>query len=102
MKIACAKIVGVGTGPQTQLEIPFAQRTPADHLRTVAKTFVQAQEWREFADYDMSTPWKREESETQVLQVADAFSSWNAIRTELEAQKFLVLLLEPKQRASRA
>ena len=38
----------------------------------------------------------------QVLQVADAFKSWKAVREALEAQKFLVLLLDPKQRGSRA
>jgi hypothetical protein len=100
MKAACGKVPGVGR--LRPLEISFEQRTPADHLRFVAESFVEAQETREFADYDLSATWTREDLEAQVLRVADAFRSWGVIREELEAQKFLVLLLEPKQRASRA
>jgi hypothetical protein len=103
MKAACIQIPGVSPGPkQQQPEIPFGLRTSKDHLRVVARGLVRTQEFREFADYDMSTTWKREDLETQVLQVADAFRSWNVIREELEAQKFLVLLLEPRMRSSRA
>jgi hypothetical protein len=102
MKAACIQIPGVSPRPKKQQpEIPFELRTSADHLRVVALTFVRSQEFREFADYDLSTAWTREDLEVQVSEVTDAFRSWSVIREELEAQKFLVLLLEPKQRASR-
>ena len=107
MKSACNQILELDARVSNRQpkkrrpEIPFEQPTTADHLCVVAKIFVQTQEWREFADYDMASIWKAEDPEAQVLQIVEAFRSWAAIREEFEAQKFLVLLLEPKQRASR-
>lgn len=94
MKQACYAVSG-GT-----LEIPpFEKRaTPQDLLRVVARTFIQAQEQREDADYDVALRWSRKEVETQIQTVADAFKSWIAIRDQPDAQRFLVLLLGPKQR----
>jgi len=93
MKQACNKV------PGSNLKLsPFEGRTPEDHLRVVASTFVQAQEQREDADYDVSLQWSRKEVETQVESVADAFRSWMAVRDRPDAQEFLVLLLGPKQR----
>jgi len=94
MKQACSRVSGV------QSEIPpFEKRlTPEDHLRAVAKTFIQAQEQRENADYDVALQWSRQDVEAQIESVADAFRSWIAIRDQPDAQEFLVLLLGPKQR----
>ena len=78
---------------------PFEKRaTPADHLRLVASTFIEAQEQREDADYDVTRRWSREEVEMQIESVADAFRSWMAVRGQPDAQEFLVMLLGPKQR----
>jgi hypothetical protein len=77
MKQACYKVSGVNS-----VIPPFEKRAaPEDHLRAVAKTFIQAQEQREYADYDVALRW-----------------SWMAIRDQPDAQEFLVLLLGPKQR----
>ena len=94
MKQACIKV----SGGNSKIP-PFEERaTPADHLRVVARTFIQSQEQREDADYDVSLRWSRKEVETEIESVADAFKSWMAIREEPDAQEFLVLLLGPKQR----
>jgi uncharacterized protein (UPF0332 family) len=93
MKQACNKVSGAVFKPP-----PFKGRTPEDHLRVVTSTFVQAQEQREDADYDVSLQWSRKEVETQIESVADAFRSWTAVRDKSNAQEFLVLLLGPKQR----
>ena len=94
MKQACKKVFSGNFEIQ-----PFEKRTvPEDHLRVVAGTFIQAQEQREDADYDVALRWSRKELETQIESVADAFRSWMAIRDKADAQKFLVMLLGPKQR----
>lgn len=86
------------SGPNIEI-VPFEKRSvPEDHLRAVAKTFVQAQERREDADYDVAFLWSRKEVETQIESVADAFRSWAAVRDKPEAQKLLVMLLAPRQR----
>ncbi len=94
MKQACNK---VSSG---NVEIPPFERraTAEDHLRVVASTFVQMQEQREDADYDVSQQWSRQEVERQIESIEDAFRSWMAIRDKREVQQFLVLLLGPKQR----
>ena len=103
MKSACEKVPGVNAKKLKQSPtVPFEQRTPSDHLRVVAETFIQTQERREIADYDMTPQWNRNDAAVQIEQVAEAFRSWNAIRQEPESQRFLVLLMGPKQRSSRA
>jgi uncharacterized protein (UPF0332 family) len=94
MKQACNQV------SRGRTEIPPLERrvAPEDHLRVVASTFIQMQELREDADYDVSLQWNRKEVERQIESVADAFRSWMAIRDKPEAQQFLVLLLGPKQR----
>jgi hypothetical protein len=55
------------------LEVPaFENRsTPEDHLKAVARRFIQAQELRETADYEVDGQWRREDAETQIDQVQD-------------------------------
>jgi hypothetical protein len=94
MKQACYKVPGVNS-----VIPPFEKRaTSQDHLRAVAKAFIQAQERREDADYDVAQPWSRKQVELQIDSVADAFRSWMVIRDQPDAQEFLVLMLGPKQR----
>ena len=81
--------------------MPFDQRLPADHLRTVAEMFIETQQRRESADYDLATAWQLEDLKLQVLAVEAAFASWRVIRDDLEAQKLLVWMLESKQRQGR-
>lgn len=102
MRSACERLLRTNaTQNKQRAGLPFDQRTPADHIRIVAETFIQAQELREIADCDMSTTWNQSNTAVQVEQVADAFRSWKAVREEPEAQKLLVMMLGPKQRASR-
>ncbi len=91
---ACEKIAG--GKPRVP---PFEQRTtPRDHLRAVARRFIQAQELREYADYDVGGQWGQEDVDAQLEQVQDALRSWRAIRETPDAQEFLVLLLGARQR----
>lgn len=93
MKQACSKVA------DWNLNIPsFEDRSTGDHLRVVARAFIQAQERRENADYDVALLWSRGDVEALIQEIVDAFRSWNAIRNQPDAQELLVMFLGPKQR----
>lgn len=75
-----------------------AEKTVALHLRTVAKAFIQAQQRRNDADYNMAKEWTPVEVDAQIASVSEAFRTWNIIRDEDEAQAYLVSLLGTKER----
>ncbi|MEL6772923.1 MAG: hypothetical protein AAFP18_17825 [Bacteroidota bacterium] len=62
-------------------------------LRGVAKAFVDLQEARHEADYDVSRTFTRAEVVTLLEQVAQALEDWRAVRGSLPADAFLVALL---------
>ena len=68
------------------------------NLMTVATAFVQAQQRRIDADYNMLKEWTPVEVYTHVASVGEAFKAWNMIRDEAEAQAYLVSLLGNKER----
>jgi hypothetical protein len=57
-----------------------AAETVAGRLRTVANAFIQAQQRRNDADYNMSKEWTPVEVEKQIASVREAFRSWLSIR----------------------
>src|SRR5712691_7537913 len=75
-----------------------AEETVALHLRAVADAFIQAQQQRNDADYNMAKEWTPVEVDTQVASVNEAFKAWNVIRDEAVAQAYLVSLLGTKER----
>jgi hypothetical protein len=75
-----------------------AEKAAAIHLRTVANTFVQAQQRRNDADYNMVKEWTPVDVQTQIDSVSEAFQAWNRIRDEASAQAYLVSLLGAKER----
>src|ERR1700691_1318562 len=72
------------------------ERTVAQHLLTVSTTFVQAQQRRVDADYNMG----REVTEalTQIESVTESFKRWNIIRDEATAQAYLLSMLGSRDR----
>src|SRR5208282_5544855 len=68
-------------------------KTISIHLRTVANAFIQAQQRRNDADYNMEKDWTAVEVLTDIASVAEAFTAWNVIREEGSAQAYLVSLL---------
>jgi uncharacterized protein (UPF0332 family) len=91
----------------SQINTAFKNNTPegpekiiALHLRTVANAFIQAQQKRNDADYNIAKEWTAVEVYTQIAAVSDAFESWSAIRDKAVAQAFLVSLLGSKDRRS--
>ncbi len=75
-----------------------AAETVAGRLRTVANAFIQAQQRRNDADYNMSKEWTPVEVEKQIASVGEAFRSWLSIRDEAVAQAYLVSLLGARER----
>jgi len=75
-----------------------AEKTVAIHLRTVANAFIQAQQRRNDADYNIAKEWTPVEVDKQIASVNEAFKAWNMIRDEAVAQAYLVSLLGTKER----
>jgi uncharacterized protein (UPF0332 family) len=61
-------------GPETRVAV---------HLRTVANAFIQAQQRRNDADYNMAKEWTPVEVDAQIASVNEAFQAWSIIRDEL-------------------
>ena len=66
---------------------------PSGALQFVASTFVQLQEARHDADYNLSRTFSRVDVDALVTQAQTAFARWKAIRGTDEANAFLVALL---------
>ncbi len=66
-------------------------------LKSVASTFVDVQQARHEADYDVSHDFTRKECMDLVSRVQVAFSDWNKVRRTLPADVFLVAMLAQKQ-----
>ena len=75
-----------------------ASETKISQISTVANAFIQAQQRRNDADYNMAKEWTTAEVDTQIDSVNEAFKSWNLIRDEAVAQAYLVSLLGAKER----
>jgi len=74
------------------------EREVAGRLRLVAKTFVQAQQRRVDADYNVGRDVDETDMLNQLNEVRAAFKSWNAIRDEASAQAYLLAMLGNKDR----
>ena len=65
-------------------------------LITVTENFIQLQEHRHRADYDISVQWSRVEVLNVLTLTTDAFNAWMTIRGQDVAQDFLLRLFLPK------
>ena len=76
-------------------DFPFAGEVQAvaDGLRFVARTFVQLQEDRHFADYNLTKDLELTDALSQVKSAENVFAIWSTIGTEQIAQEYLVSLV---------
>lgn len=65
---------------------------PSD-LALVAETFIDLQEARHRADYDVTATFTRHDTRRAVARARDAFDAWRRVRKTEEAYLFLILLL---------
>jgi hypothetical protein len=63
------------------------------NLRRIAKTFVDLQEERHAADYDIALKLSQSAVLSSVANAEKAFADWNAIRNTNEANVFLAALV---------
>lgn len=75
-----------------------AERTIRYHLYNVAETFSQAQHNRNEADYNLLRQWQPAQVGLLLEGIADAFTSWNAIRHERAALDYLASMLPSRER----
>ena len=74
-------------------QFPNPHHASVRHLRTVANTFSQLQQYRHTADYDNSKKWTRTEVLAHIGLAAVAFDNWTTIVREPIADDFLLQLL---------
>ncbi len=92
MKKVSRKVADPGT-------LPYAREDPVvvDKLRSFARLFVQLQEQRHEADYNIKDAWTLSQSRKEMLAALRAFVTWQEIRAEKIAQDYLVsLLIRPR------
>lgn len=70
-----------------------APASPEYELYIVAGNFVELQEMRHKADYDLEEPWTYVEAGTALALAETAFESWERVKTEPIAQDYLFSLL---------
>lgn len=91
MKSACEQFRDDKKLPD-QLKAVGGAVIPAD-LQTVAKAFIQLQEARHAADYDVARTFNRADT-LDFLRIAnEAFEAWERVRSQQIAMVFLVNLL---------
>jgi len=94
IKVVCARFL------QPSLPRPLASLVGApvsSSLRTVALSFVQLQEARHSADYDLNSTWDRAKAAAYVQKSRDAFAAWASMRRQREANVFLLCFLLLRQ-----
>jgi hypothetical protein len=68
-----------------------------DKLRSFAGLFVQLQEQRHEADYNIKDAWTLTQALKEILAANRAFGTWQEIRNEKISQDYLVsLLIRPR------
>ncbi|HVN03602.1 MAG TPA: hypothetical protein VMT86_04235 [Bryobacteraceae bacterium] len=71
----------------------YRSQSGAEDLRKVASAFDQLYELRQSADSENAGEWLRTSALNAVGLASDAFAAWRRIRTEEDAQGYLLQLL---------
>jgi hypothetical protein len=69
------------------------ERTTCEDLRAVCRAFIEAQQRRHDADYNLFKPCPLKDVQDQIQQVTRAFQAWSRIRDTEIAQVYLISLL---------
>ena len=91
MKVAALQFANHGVSSKLEPGLNGLPLQP--ELVNVARTFVDLQELRHAADYDLSRPFSRLEALDFALDASVAFFDWNTVRKTPQADTFLVGLL---------
>jgi hypothetical protein len=83
---------GISDATRALLTFPLEPR-----LVRVLEAFVELQEARHQADYDLTRTWNRLGAETHVTTARNAFASWQAIRRAPNTAVFVAAMLLQRQ-----
>ncbi len=83
-------------GAQSKLRVALGGATVPQQLLDVARAFVELQEARHRADYDLSVQFSRQEALGLVQSAAQAFADWDASRKTVPADVLLAAMVAPK------
>lgn len=92
MAKACKSFAGGTLPPNVRAKLPGAFQISVE-LRTTAEMFVNAQEWRHEADYDLSAAYSRSEVLAMINSVEQAISRFLHVLAGVETKFFLACLL---------
>jgi hypothetical protein len=93
MQRACKSFAG-GTLPPFVSHLQVGTIEPG--LQKVARAFVDLQEKRHAADYDLIHTFTKQEAVDDIEKAKDAFAAWASIRQSPHANLFPVALAMPK------
>lgn len=90
MQEVCRQFAAGNLNPATAVLLPNPLQP---ELRRVANAFVELQEARHTADYDLAAVFSRPEVLLKIDLVTRAFDDWRVVRSDLNASVFLAALL---------
>lgn len=94
MKIVCSKYAKAATPASIHPQISPLLTSPLNpDLRNVAETFVELQEARHLADYDLTSTFSRMDVLAFINAANLAFNDWKTARLTMNAKVFLIDLL---------
>lgn len=92
MKAACVLFLGWGKGTPPALLSLFPEGLDSP-IRLIAEAFVELQEWRHRADYDLRAPIQARDAFRLVRLADDAFAAWDKVQATPSSHVFLLTLL---------
>jgi hypothetical protein len=94
MKTVCSRFLQT---PVTGSVGSLLGAAASTNLRQVALAFIQLQDARHSADYDLNSTWDRAKATNYVQMARDAFAAWEQVKDSHEANVFLLSLILFKQ-----
>ena len=92
MKAACVLFGAWGRATPSAL-LPLIPGGPEPALRLIAEAFVELQEWRHRADYDLAARLQAPDALRLVGLAQDVFTAWDGVQATPSARVFLLTLL---------
>jgi hypothetical protein len=102
-QIVIDTLKGPGPQPTHSTHVSAHQQkqvTVAPKLKNVARSFVEAQELRENADYDLEHAITKTEADIAHRRVIRAIEDWKAVRQTRAAKLFLIACMGMKRQGS--
>lgn len=91
------RVCGMFSKPAAPQQLDAILGTPVSaDLQSVAQSFIQLQEARQDADYNLAVVWTRLTAQQYGQVARDAFAAWTRLRKTHEANVFALALLSAK------